>query len=192
MNAAHPIAGAIALTLLLTEALWLRAPKEPAVPVSKVKTEVPLKIRRNGVSLRISWDGNSETMRRINHATLQIVDGSHNTQLELNAAEARAGKLVYWPETGDATFRLEVSSGASPPLVVAQNEAPVEPKPSPFDRPAHGHQLEIVSVATEPTPTAQSIAPASKPAGFFGRLADRIPLAGRLRKSNQRTTANSD
>lgn len=192
------VAGVIGVAFLLTGAAWLHTPKEPTAPVSKGNAPFAPTVQRDGRALRVSWDRNSEAIRQSNHATLHIADGSRNSQLELNAAETRVGRLVYWPETDGATFRLEVSGGASTPQassppIVAQRDAPVEEKPSPFNPRGRRQKVQLVSVTTEPAdPAPQPTVPETKPAGLLGRLAHRIPLVRRFEKSGHRPTASSD
>jgi hypothetical protein len=206
MNATRSIVGASVLVLLLAEVVWLHTPKPPNVPVSPVKGDLALGLRREGRALRVSWDRNSEAIRHSNHGTLNIIDGIHNTKLELNAVELRAGKLVYWPENDEVSVRLEVNSPTGmttgtlqsrgvppPPQAVAESEGPIARKPSPFDTPRR-HPLQKVSVppAVERITQSNEDAATVKSTGFFGRLVHKIPVVRRLQKSGHRPTASSD
>ena len=202
MNAAWGITGALAFGLL-AGAAWLHPRPKAPVPISKGRGELALEVQREGRALHVSWDRNSEAIQHSDHATLNIIDGIHNSKLELNAAEERAGKLVYWPETEQVTLHLEVSAPtgvtartvqfhrSEPPHLAMPSESPVEKKPSPFAPPRRRHRLQQISALEE-----SSLAPASdvpKSAGaFFGRLAHKIPLVGRLQKSDHRSTPSSD
>jgi hypothetical protein len=201
MNTARPILLALALAFLLTEAAWLHRSAKPIVPASQpAKIGLALQVQREGRALHLSWDRNSEAIRQSDHAILYIIDGIHHTQLDLNLAEAKAGRLVYWPETETVAFRLEAIGSAGTaaaaiqvpavePLPVAAPDDPeAETKPSPFSRPRPRHRFQRVSV-----PPAPDAPPTTRPAGsFFGRLIHKIPVVRRFQKSNQRPIGSSD
>lgn len=191
MNTAASIVAAGALALVLAEAFWLRTPHEPLVPLSKAAgTGLQLQVERKGRSLDLLWDRNLESVQQSNHAILQINDGIHHSKLDLNSAELSAGRLVYWPETDNVTFRLEVDAPSgktaaaiqSPaaPVQTADHSEPPGRKPSPF---AARHRLQKVAVqpASDPDLTPQPTAPqTARPArSFLGRLARRIPVVRR-------------
>lgn len=209
MNAARSVVGGCLLVLSLVGVVWLLTPKARNVPVSTVSGDLALDLRREGRSLRVSWKRNSEAIRHSNHATLNVIDGIHNTKLELNAMEIRAGKLVYWPETDEVTVRLQVNSltGTTagtmqspgvpmPPQAAAESEGPVEQKPSPFDAPRR-HPVQPIQKVSVP-PAAERVvqsnenAAAPKSAGFFGRLLHKIPVVRRFQKSGYRPTTSPD
>jgi len=200
MNRPRPILMAIALAILLTEAARFRTAKPTVSAARPVRSWLALDLQRQGRAWRVSWNRNLEAVRDANHAILHIADGTHHTQLELNTGEMMAGKLVYWPETDSVTFRLEAITptaittgtvqalGAAPPPKAAQDDSPVERKPSPFALLRQRQRLQKVSVQ------AASDAPSTpKPAGsFFGRLVHKIPLVQRLQTSGQRTAGSAD
>jgi hypothetical protein len=205
MNKAGPIAIAGALVLVLGEAVWLHTLRKPIVPVAQpITSGLALKVQREGRSLRLSWDQNSESVRHASHAILHIADGTHNTHLDLNIGEIHAGRLVYWPETDNVTFRMEadasgernaqtVQAPSSPIQTVKHNEEPAERKPSPFAL-ARADKVQPVSVQVVPDRTPDpGVQPATPPAGsFFGRLFHKIPGLRRLDKSSHLPTASSD
>lgn len=198
MNTAGSIVGAGALALVLAEAVWLGTPPEPLVPLSKtVGTELKLQVQRKGRSLDLLWDRNLEAAQRSNHARLQINDGIYHSHLDLNNMELSAGRLVYWPETDNVTFRLEVvtPSGRKAatiqlpgvPVQTAEHRGnPTPRKPSPF---ASRPRLQNVSVqpVSDPDLEPESNAPQiSRPTGsFFGRIARKIPV---VRRRYQKST----
>lgn len=206
MNGPASIAGAAALAFLMAEMVWLGTPRESPVPVSRMASrELALAVKRQGRALDVSWDRNMEAVRNCTHAMLQIFDGSHHTQLELNAAEVNAGKLVYWPETEDVSLTLKVDgatqasartmpvSGVAPIPAAAASEDRAQPKPSPFEPPRRRLREQPVSVSV---PETAGIAPENEPApkarSLFGRLAHKIPLVRRFQKSRQRPNGSSD
>jgi hypothetical protein len=111
---------------------------------------------------------------------------------------------VYWPDTDRVTFRLEgavvgeVTAGVVPgsdlPVRIAvRTDKPVERKPSPFNsaKARLGPQEFAGLAAPDLTPAANvppaSVEPAPLPArSFFGRLAGKIPVIRRIRKSAHR------
>jgi hypothetical protein len=212
MNGAATIAGAIAIMWLFADLTWFRTPAEPKVPVSAARTGLlALAVQREGRSLRVTWDRNADQVRNGHHATLQIIDGTHHTQLELNAAEVSAGKLIYWPDTGTVSFRLSVGAAVA---TASMNEAPVVAaqqtvalrtnelvqdtsgkKPSPFESPRRHRKLMTVATTVPEAPVSvrPQASPAAKPSGsFLGRLAHKIPFMRRFQKSGHRPNVSSD
>ena len=202
MNGARSIVVAGALALLMAEAAWLRALRKPTVPVQgPATTGLALQVQREGRSLQLSWDRNSESIHRSSHAVLYINDGIHNSHLDLNGTSLGAGRLVYWPETDHVTFRLELaaSSGVIAGTIQTpgqpiqtRGERPIERKPSPFVPRRHGIQKVSAEVLPDVAPESNST-PAARPAGsLLGRLAHRIPLVRRIQKSPHRVSESSD
>jgi hypothetical protein len=188
---------AITLALLLTEIAWLRGPYKALVPVSRpVETGLALNVQPKGRALQVSWDPNSQAVRGSDHAILHIIDGTHHSNLDLNTAEINVGRLVYWPETEHATFRMEVNgsnlvAGTIQPAgparrTIAGIETAGAGKPSPFALPRPRFTVQKVSVPASPDLATRTEIPTAKPAGsFFRRMVHKIPVLRRLQKSPQ-------
>jgi hypothetical protein len=91
--------------------------------------------------LRLRWSARIAAIRDASHGTLTILDGSHQSRLNLDGRELRAGLASYWPDGSRVGFRLETDSGASgyieAPVVDAKPaKAAPEPKAEPSRSPA--------------------------------------------------------
>lgn len=82
-------------------------PVQVASPV-----HMALNVVRDGRSLRLSWNPDDSFVRTADHGTLQITDGTRQTNLHLTSTELSAGALVYWPDTQDVAFHMEVFHGS--------------------------------------------------------------------------------
>jgi hypothetical protein len=111
--------GAVLAGMVAGAALYDRFHQPGFVPVNAVaarppasapdrRPHVPLKVQRDGASIRLLWDRNSVAIPKGAKAILYINDGEHQSQLKLDPKEVRSGLVSYWPETDDVTFRLEV------------------------------------------------------------------------------------
>src|SRR5215469_8530862 len=105
---------------------------------------VTLDVARDGRVLKLSWDRQAPAVRTADRAVLHILDGTHETNLNLTTGELSTGLLSYWAESPDVTFRLEVFGagrqtndsiravgGIPSPAAVATATAPVQHEPIP-------------------------------------------------------------
>ncbi len=110
-----------------------------AVPAQPAKDERPhLAVEREGDELRLTWNRESAAVRNATHAVVEINDGKHQSQLNLNIGELNSGVLTYRPDTRDVVFRLktmegsEITSAESIRAVAAPAEdREDEPRPEP-------------------------------------------------------------
>ena len=92
-----------------TAAAPLASVAPATIPVSSSgQDHVALDVKRDGRVLRLTWDQQAPALRTADHAVLHILDGTHQTDLNLTSGELTSGLLSYWAETPDVTFRLEV------------------------------------------------------------------------------------
>jgi hypothetical protein len=144
------VIGALAWRYLQPAGPRVRAamPARPAVTGASTRDpgHVSLDVTRDGRTLRLHWDQQAAAIRNADHALLYIVDGNHQTNLNLSANELSNGSLSYWADTPDVTFRLEVfgpgiktddtiravsgTADLQPPAAPAAPPAAVKPKPS--------------------------------------------------------------
>jgi hypothetical protein len=86
---------------------------------------IPLMVQQDQGAMRLRWSPNGTGVRDAAHGTLTITDGIHQSRLDLDDKELRAGLASYWPDGSRVGFRLETDSGASGYI-----EAPVEGRPA--------------------------------------------------------------
>jgi len=67
-----------------------------------------LRVERSGGQLLVAWTRECAIIQNATRATLTIVDGDHQENVELDLATLRGGSVIYSPITADVSFRLEV------------------------------------------------------------------------------------
>lgn len=103
-----PVFAALALTVG-TAAFMLRSRTEKvAAPVPE---RLALQVARDSRALRLSWDGGAPPLQDASHGLLHISDGSIRSQMHLTVDRLRAGRVVYWPDSDNVTFQLDVFHG---------------------------------------------------------------------------------
>lgn len=97
----------------------------PAPPAST--GDIRLLLKHDGGALRLRWSPDAAGIRDASHGTLTITDGDHQSTLQLDGRELRAGLASYWPDGKPVAFRLETDAGAS-----GQIDAPATTPPAPM------------------------------------------------------------
>ncbi len=64
----------------------------------------------SGEYFRISWNPNSEPVRRATRAVLFLKDGGAQRSIGIPLEDLRIGRLLYSPASGDLQLRLEIAS----------------------------------------------------------------------------------
>jgi hypothetical protein len=109
--------------------IWQRPPQaRPSMGTSgsaPAEGNIPLMVQQDRGAMRLRWSPDGPGVREATHGTLTITDGVHQSRLDLDGRELRAGLASYWPDGSRVGFRLETDSGASGYI-----EAPVEGKPA--------------------------------------------------------------
>jgi len=67
-----------------------------------------LRVDRNGTDIVLTWNRDSDAIRRASKAVLQIADGSQHENVEMDLTQLRNGSIVYSPVTADVVFKMEV------------------------------------------------------------------------------------
>jgi hypothetical protein len=74
-------------------------------------TGFDLQVARTGNGeISLNWNQFDPNIIRAQGATLNIIDGSRLSKLNLGYAQLRSGKVTYSPQSDDVEFRLEVDS----------------------------------------------------------------------------------
>jgi hypothetical protein len=74
---------------------------------------IPLMVQQDRGAMRLRWSPKVPAIRDAARGTLTITDGAHQSTLQLDGRELRAGLASYWPDGSHVAFRLETDSGAS-------------------------------------------------------------------------------
>jgi hypothetical protein len=193
------------LAIAITDAVMLRRHPAPAPPAQKLSDHIGLTAEPDGDALHLQWDRHARPIHEADHGLLYIVDGKHQTQLELTSQQLNSASVRYWPESPAVTFRMEVYKGAnssSSDSVQIPVDKPATPpeavrtelvrNPSPFER----VRPEIVRHhAPRPAPVverAQAVEPAPvvrEHESGFSRVVSKIPLLRRLKRHRQSDSA---
>lgn len=67
-----------------------------------------LRVERSSGQLLVSWTRECAIIRTATRATLTIIEGDHQEDVDLDLATLRNGSIMYSPVTADVSFRLEV------------------------------------------------------------------------------------
>jgi len=67
-------------------------------------------VRTENGEISLNWNQYDPNIIRAQGATLNIIDGSRLSKLNLGYAELRSGKVTYSPRSADVEFRLDVKS----------------------------------------------------------------------------------
>jgi hypothetical protein len=138
-------------------------PARSAAQAAYTPGHVALNVSRDGRMLRLAWDHNAVAVRQADHALLHIIDGNHQTNLNLSPGELNTGTPSYWADTPDVTFRLEVfgaggntddtvrAVSATPSGTIVPESASTETEP-----PANQHRWAKVSARNKESEEAES------------------------------------
>jgi hypothetical protein len=142
-------AAAIVIVTLLVAAMVRhdgRRPPLAAVPLG-------LDVKHDGAALRLLWNRDASIVRSATRGELWIGDGGHQAKLDLDWTQLSGGSLLYWPQTSDVNFRLEVFSPDSHGSESLRTVG--TPKPTPFpesetEPPAPVESSRLVPLAPPP------------------------------------------
>lgn len=163
------------------------APARVAPAVTAISTDpahVALQIKRDGRVLHLTWDQQAPALRTADHATLHILDGKHETNLNLTGGELTSGMLSYWAETPDVTFRLETfgaghqtddsvravggadftaAMASTPPTAAPKPPAQHSWKPAPAGASSEDQEADSATRSTPDAPRPSPFMPPPKP-----------------------------
>jgi len=133
------------------------------VPAGSPQDSSPLalKVDRNGADVVITWNRDSDAVKKADHAVLAISDGPQHENVEMDLAQLRTGSIVYTPVTGDVVFKMEVSR-AGQPTTGSESVRVLRSRPSPMADPgAEQAQTAATTPNKPPTPADANSAAAS-------------------------------
>ena len=86
---------------------------QPFRAAAQDASPLALRVDRNGTDIVLTWNRDSDAIRRASRAVLHISDGPQHENVEMDLPQLRNGSIVYSPVTSDVVFRMEVSGGTS-------------------------------------------------------------------------------
>jgi TonB family protein len=111
-----------------------------------------LRVDRNGTDIVLTWNRDSDAIRRASKAVLQIADGAQHENVDMDLTQLRNGSIVYSPVTSDVVFKMEVS-GAGQSKTVSESVRVLRTRPSPMPE-AGGQQPSPEQAQTAQTASA--------------------------------------
>jgi hypothetical protein len=194
--------GALAgvLAIVVTDAVMLRRHPVLAPPAPQTSERIGLTAEPDGDALHLQWDRHARPIHTADHGILYILDGTHQSRLDLTAQQLNSASVRYWPESPAVTFRMEVHNGAASSSDTVQVpvgkpvadpvpiRAQVVKNPSPFER----VRPEIMRrQVVRPAPVVERVrAVEPEPVvherdSGFTRVVSKIPLLRRLTRHRQ-------
>jgi len=123
-----PWAIAVLLAIILAGVLLTRRPAEPSLV-----TGFPLRIEDAGAAYEIVWDASSQTIIGASRAEVSVQDGSQISEITLDSAQLREGKIRRPRGSNDVQARMKVGQAEEYARLVIKTvsapAAPVAPDP---------------------------------------------------------------
>jgi TonB family protein len=123
-------------------------------------SQLALKVDRNGADVVITWNRDSDAVKKADHAVLSISDGPQHENVEMDLAQLRTGSIVYTPVTGDVVFRMEVSR-AGQPTTGSESVRVLRTRPSPMPETEAATPQTVTSPAKAAAPADANANPNS-------------------------------
>jgi hypothetical protein len=148
--------------------------------------------------IELTWDRNAPALARASRGVLTVDDGSGRKDIELSAAELRAGKLEYPTASQAVLFRMALYGGGIAPLSDSLRVVAAQPAPSPPPQVAEAKGEAARSVqppapAVEPARTATPVSQPQPriPDGIRARIRDRVVVPVTVRVNERGTVVSA-
>lgn len=132
-----------------------------------------LRVERTNGELLLTWNRDSAAIRNATKAVLNINDGEQHENVEMDLAQLRNGSIVYQPQTGDISFKMEVT-GKDETKTASESVRVLRTRPSPLQE-QPGAQAN--GAAQKPAAAAPVTTPVSTPATATNTPAVTAPTA---------------
>jgi len=129
------VLGGIAVMVAVLVALFLypgymMRPHQPTGMESQV-AELTLRVEPSGTDLLLTWNKNSAAIANASHGVLSINDGDRHENYDMDANQLTTGSIVYTPQTGDVSFKMEVT-GKDQTRTMTESVRSLRTRPSPM------------------------------------------------------------
>jgi protein TonB len=155
------VAAAVVLILFVGYLVWPKhKTQNVATSTGQESTELMLRVQRNGGELLLTWNRDSDVVRKATHAVLSISDGEQHENVDMDPAQLRTGSIVYTPGTPDVVFSMEIN-GKPQGIVRALQSRPSpipqtgQPQPASASAPAPAQPAAPKSNAAAEAPPQQ-------------------------------------
>jgi protein TonB len=160
---------------------------KPSIPGAGQDTSaLALRVERNGADIVLTWNRDSDVIKRATRAMLSISDGPQHENVAMDLSQLRnVGSIVYSPVTGDVVFQMEVT-GADEAKTVSESVRVLRTKPSPMsDTPAGQTPAPVENAGAAPADAGAQAAEDEKPVALAQatKAFHAEPLAQRLHAS---------
>lgn len=131
---------------------------KPTIPANQDTSPLALRVDRNAGDIVLTWNRDSDAIRKASRAVLSINDGPQQENVNMDLAQLRNGSIVYTPASADVVFRMEVM-GTDQAKTVSESVRVLRTRPSPMPEP--GAEQPQSAAAPAPTPASGADAPAA-------------------------------
>jgi hypothetical protein len=111
-RSAAPVMAAVVLLWLVVASVFLGITNRPRSAIA-----LGLHVQATGDALEVSWSPHPALIRKDARATLEVTDDSTLRRFSIDQQELRSGSLFYLARSRDVTFRFELVTQNSPPVV---------------------------------------------------------------------------
>ncbi|HXS94118.1 MAG TPA: TonB family protein [Candidatus Limnocylindrales bacterium] len=133
--------------------------QRPSVP-GQDTSPLALRIERTGTDILLTWNRDSDAIRKASHAVLSISDGDRHENYDMDLSRLRDGSIVYSPLSADVSFRMEVT-GQGNAKTASESVRVLRTRPSPIpEENGQGTQQAQASKPATPTTAQQPVKPA--------------------------------
>lgn len=122
--------------------------------VNQDTSPLALRVDRNGGDIILTWNRDSDAIKKASRAVLEISDGPQHENVAMDLAQLRNGSIVYTPVTGDVVFRMEVS-GADEAKTLSESVRVLRTRPSPMPDGSPAPQQAQTPGQAAPKPAAE-------------------------------------
>lgn len=199
---ALPVALCGALGILGADVYLMRRHPVRARP-RPIPEKIGLHVGAEGGGMRVEWERTARPVRNADHAILFIEDGTRQVRVDLTGRQLDGSSVMYWPESEQVTFRLDVFRGDQrasdstsfglPPDGARRRKqgraraVVVLARPSPFERVQP--EIEVTQARPATVISAPDLVNAPEPAeaapareSRLERVISKIPLLRHLRR----------
>ena len=87
---------------------FLRDNSKPPAAAHQDAAQLQLRVERAAGELLLTWNSDSEAVRKAAKAVLTITDGGQHENVAMDLAQLASGRIVYSPTGTDISFKMEV------------------------------------------------------------------------------------
>jgi len=141
----------------------LRQSSKAPVATQVDGSPLQLRVERTNGDLLLTWNKETDAIRKATKAMLTINDGEQHENIEMDLAQLRIGSIMYSPQTADISFKMEVL-GKDASKTTSESVRVLRTRPSPLQEQSSTVAKPgqpVTPPAGTPAPTAPGATPAA-------------------------------